>query len=253
MTTNLDLPLLPSADQIRRREFATIRRGYDPDQVRDFLTQIAAQIEAIEIELREARMQLGVTAAATAAAKPVEAPVPTEDPYDRLAQRFKDMIAAADRESEGIIAQAKTDAEDMLAAARTEADGVRLDAQSRAEELRQQADEYLTSAREESDRVLAGLAERRRHLAHQIEQMHEQLLAAAASLELGLAEGSTVTAPGDRTAGDVVERYEQMLETEVELGAGMSHLDLDFDGDAEGVEGGGPEARETSEELPPEG
>nr|MBA3690827.1 DivIVA domain-containing protein [Actinomycetota bacterium] len=31
----LDLPLLPSADQIRRREFATIRRGYDAEQVRD--------------------------------------------------------------------------------------------------------------------------------------------------------------------------------------------------------------------------
>ena len=30
--TNLDLPVLISAEQIRRREFVTIRRGYDPDQ-----------------------------------------------------------------------------------------------------------------------------------------------------------------------------------------------------------------------------
>ena len=35
MTKDLDLPLLPSAEQIRRREFATVRRGYDPDQVRE--------------------------------------------------------------------------------------------------------------------------------------------------------------------------------------------------------------------------
>ena len=26
--SDLDLPLLPSADQIRRRQFATVRRGY---------------------------------------------------------------------------------------------------------------------------------------------------------------------------------------------------------------------------------
>jgi len=37
MTNDLDLPLLPSAEQIRRREFATVRRGYDPDQVREYL------------------------------------------------------------------------------------------------------------------------------------------------------------------------------------------------------------------------
>ena len=33
MATDIDLPFLPSAAQIRRREFATVRRGYDPDQV----------------------------------------------------------------------------------------------------------------------------------------------------------------------------------------------------------------------------
>ena len=41
--TNLDLPVLISADQIRRREFVTIRRGYDPDQVRAYLEQLADQ------------------------------------------------------------------------------------------------------------------------------------------------------------------------------------------------------------------
>ncbi len=40
-TSDLDMPLLPSAEQIRRREFATVRRGYDPQQVRAYLTSIA--------------------------------------------------------------------------------------------------------------------------------------------------------------------------------------------------------------------
>ena len=40
-TSDLDMPLLPSAEQISRREFATVRRGYDPQQVRAYLTSIA--------------------------------------------------------------------------------------------------------------------------------------------------------------------------------------------------------------------
>jgi DivIVA domain-containing protein len=234
MTANLDLPLLPSADQIRRREFASVRRGYDPDQVRDFLTQVAGQVESIEVELREARMQLEANAATASIARPAEPTPPPEDPYDRLAQRFKDMIASADREAESIIARAKADAEEMLDTARGEADEVRLDAQSRAEEQRQQAEEYLTTAREESDRALAGLADRQRDLARKIEHMHEQLLAAAASLEFGMEGGSTASHPGDGTQVDPVDRYEEMLDTEVELGAGMSGLDLDFDDRGEG-------------------
>ena len=56
MSTRLDLPLLPSAEQIRRRMFARVRRGFDPDQVRDYLLQIADQIETLEGEVREARL-----------------------------------------------------------------------------------------------------------------------------------------------------------------------------------------------------
>jgi len=43
--SELDLPLLPNADQIRRRMFATVRRGFDPDQVREYLKQVADQVE----------------------------------------------------------------------------------------------------------------------------------------------------------------------------------------------------------------
>src|SRR5436853_5666230 len=54
--SDLDLPLLPSADQIRRRKFATVRRGYDPDQVDDYLKQVAEQVEALETDLRDERL-----------------------------------------------------------------------------------------------------------------------------------------------------------------------------------------------------
>jgi DivIVA domain-containing protein len=50
-SSDLDMPLLPSAEQIRRREFATVRRGYDPQQVRAYLTSIANQVGTLEHEL----------------------------------------------------------------------------------------------------------------------------------------------------------------------------------------------------------
>ncbi len=37
MSSDLDLPVLMSAEHIRRREFVAVRRGYDPTQVREFL------------------------------------------------------------------------------------------------------------------------------------------------------------------------------------------------------------------------
>ncbi len=231
MTTELDLPLLPSAEQIRRREFASVRRGYDPDQVRDFLFQIAEQVKLLEGELAEAKLQ--VEALPPQAAEPAPAE-PQEDPYERIAQRFKELMASADQESERIVAEAGTKAEQMLEAARGEADSIKLDAQAHAEEARQQGSEFLAKAQEESERVLSGLAARRRDLARQIEEMHARLLAAARNLEFAL--GADAPRSERAASGDHVERYEDMLGDE--LDADLPSLDLNFeDEDAASAEG----------------
>jgi DivIVA domain-containing protein len=46
-TRGTDLPT-PRSDQIRRRQFATVRRGFDIPSVRRYLEQLAAQVEALE-------------------------------------------------------------------------------------------------------------------------------------------------------------------------------------------------------------
>jgi DivIVA domain-containing protein len=63
--TNLDLPVLISGEQIRRREFVTIRRGYDPDQVRIYMDQLADQVELMQALLREARHEAEAAIRAT--------------------------------------------------------------------------------------------------------------------------------------------------------------------------------------------
>src|SRR2546427_12482437 len=102
MSADLDLPLVPSADQIRRREFASVRRGYDPDQVRDYLAQVANQVESMERELGEARLAAEAPAVLPAAAPVEEAAPPREatkdDAYEKLSRRIANLIAAADHE-----------------------------------------------------------------------------------------------------------------------------------------------------------
>ena len=216
MSNELDLPLLPSADQIRRRQFATIRRGYDPDQVHDYLNQVATQVETLEKGLRDARVEAGSKpgrsqmspgealaaqmASAPPSAPPAQIPAAltspahpqsTDDAYERLAKRFTGLIRSADEEATRILAGAKADAARITEEARSEADRIRVDAQARAEEARQQGSETLVKAREEADRILGGLSQRRETLVTQMQDMQSRLLSVASDLEVAMKERSS--------------------------------------------------------------
>src|SRR3954453_4183190 len=84
-STELDLPLLPSAEQIRRREFATIRRGYDPEQVRNYLGQVAAQVETLEGQIRDARLEAESARPPTVIPEPEVPTPPAVDTYEEFA------------------------------------------------------------------------------------------------------------------------------------------------------------------------
>ena len=84
-TTNLDLPILISAEQIRRREFVTIRRGYDPDQVRGYLEQLADQVELMRVLLRDAQAEAQTALRRTSAQS-------RHDPYLQLGERVASVI-----------------------------------------------------------------------------------------------------------------------------------------------------------------
>jgi DivIVA domain-containing protein len=193
-SAELDLPLLPSAEQIRRREFATIRRGYDPEQVRDYLRQVAAQVETLERQVREARLEAESVRSTAPQHEPevqpeVQPEVPTTpevDPYEELAVRLADLIRAADGQAGRIMSEAQTEASRQMNEARAEADRIRTDAQSQAEEARQQGDEVLHHAKIEAERTLSTLSTRREHLVDQLQQMQTRLLGVAQELESAL-------------------------------------------------------------------
>ncbi len=210
-TSDLDMPLLPSAEQIRRREFATVRRGYDPQQVRTYLTSIAKQVGTLERELSQLRLEVGSAAARGEAstATPPSAPAPasseTGDPYDALSKRFAGLIEVADQEAERILENARSESELALDQARTEADRIRVDAQAHAEESRQEGTDLLERARTESSRVLAGLGERRRELIRQLEEMRSKLLTVADDLVVPVEQAARAEAEDAGLVQPVVE------------------------------------------------
>jgi DivIVA domain-containing protein len=173
--TELDLPVLISAEQIRRREFVTIRRGYDPHQVRDYLAQLADQVDLMASMIREARLEADAAMRDNAQ--------PKVDPYERLAQRVASVIREADETAERLQVEGRRDADRMLAEARADADRIRTDAQAKAEEARDSAERSLREAKEHADRTLSGLSSRRQSLVGELTQMQERLLGVARELE----------------------------------------------------------------------
>jgi cell division initiation protein len=180
--TELDVPLLPNAEQIRRRMFASVRRGFDPDQVRDYLRQVADQVGTLEREVREARLQ-------AEAALQQAASRSGRDPYAELGERLAEVIRAADQQAASITRAAKEQADRLVSEARAEADRVRLDAQSKAEEARQSGEEALRGARAEAERTLSELVTRKGSLVEQLASMQERLLAVAKDLDGAIGSG----------------------------------------------------------------
>ena len=200
MSTSDDmlLPPPPSAEQIRRREFATVRRGYDPEQVRAYLASVADQIELLEQELNQVRLELSSAASRgelTTDQATASAPAPpAEDPYEALSKRFAGLIETADQEAEKMLTNAKAEAKRALDQARSEADRIRVDAQAHAEEGRQEVANLVERATTEADRVFSALGERRRSLASQLEGMRAKLIAMAEDLSLPIEEAARADA-----------------------------------------------------------
>jgi len=185
-STELDLPFLPVSDKIRRVEFATIRRGYDPEQVREYLQQIAKQVDTLEQELREARLRTAPQEQVVA----LPAQGPADDPYERLAARVADVLRASDEQAEKILQDAYKEAALTLVEARSETSRIRVDAQSRAQDARQQGDAILQNAKVEAERVLSSLSARRETFVEQLQQMRSRLIGVAQELETAIDEPS---------------------------------------------------------------
>jgi DivIVA domain-containing protein len=197
-TGDRNMPLLPSAEQIRRRDFGMVRRGYDPQEVRAYLSSIARHVETLERELNKLRLEAASDAAKieqmAGSVTASDPSTPAEDPYDALSKRFAALIEMADQEAERILEKARSESKRAIDEARGEADRIRVDAQARAEETRQEVADLLRRAKMDSDRALSGLAERRRNLVSELAEMRGKLIAVAEYLAPPIEEAARADA-----------------------------------------------------------
>jgi len=195
-TREPDLSPSASAGRNRQPTFATVFRGYDPNQVAEYLSGVADHVEALESnvhqlesELKEARQ--GITAGDT---------VGGQDPYDGISPRVADLVrtfdqdverlrAEAEAEVQRLVADARTESERLMADARTDAERTRLSAQDEAAQTRAEAERTLREARLESDQALSTLVARRDALVDELRAMRDRMLDTAKDLESTI-EGS---------------------------------------------------------------
>jgi DivIVA domain-containing protein len=157
--------------------FSIVKKGFDPDEVRGFLSQVAQSLtkandHASTMEQRARQAVIRMQQAEQAAASVAPAVVPTSPPEPaRAAQKLDDTetisrtLLLAQRTADEHIAAAKADATSMTTTARTEAERLVREAHEQAalviadsrSEARRSADAERSRAEEELQRLLARL------------------------------------------------------------------------------------------------
>jgi len=197
-----DLPDM-SADLIAGRRFGQTWRGYDPDEVKQFLARVSAQvrllrerIEAAESARRDAEQRAshpemdeaalmsavgeetaGILRSARSAAAEITAKAEAnaealvaaaEAKAADLVERAESLLASRTGEAEAsaaeILASAESEAEDLSQTAQTEAEAL-------AEEAAQKYKEMIQAAQDVRETILSDLARRRNLAAVQIDQL----------------------------------------------------------------------------------
>ncbi len=177
--------LSPSSEQIRYHEFETQRRGYDPAQVRDYLTQVAKWIGALKKRVRALEEELAA-AREGASSEPATAALEGPDPYDQVAARAATVLRAADEyaaevraradeRAELAMAQATARADERLEQARQEAERIVTEAEGRASNVRAGSEELMQQAQESAHRLLAEAQPRRDAMVQDLRAVHQDI------------------------------------------------------------------------------
>src|SRR6266545_4729258 len=165
---------------VRTKEFAQVRRGYDPDQVRRYLRTVATWMDDLETDLAEAR-----AAAGSGGAEQAEVRESREDLYAALGVRVAEVLRTAEGVAEQVTRETQETAQRLLDEARAEA----LSLRHRAQE---EAAGALENARIEAERTITSLSERRTVLAAELHATKSRLMGIVTQLEEKAEEESHV-------------------------------------------------------------
>ncbi|MCU1491613.1 MAG: hypothetical protein JWM85_3018 [Acidimicrobiaceae bacterium] len=168
-------------EELATRSFATVRKGFDPQAVRRFLEEAAAQLRVARASEGELRSLLEDAERRAAAPVLDEATLTaavgaeTVKVLQAAHQAANEVTAKAESRAAGLLAQAEGRLAEANTAAAQEAERLRADARREIAEneaaTRQECRAMVEEAREARRRILADLAARRRDLHVQLEQI----------------------------------------------------------------------------------
>ena len=145
---------------INEVEFHQKMRGYDPDEVDDFLERVATAVTAMHERLREAgeRSTQAERRAAELEQRLREAPTaaPTSSTIEEESETIRRTLVLAQRTADAAIKEAEEEAQGAIRAAREQADQIHRDAQEQAQRLVAEAEaEARKSADDTRQRLVA--------------------------------------------------------------------------------------------------
>ena len=191
--------------------FDRVKRGFAPDQVADYLKQVAAKVLMMETRLEETRNELfearnerDAARAELAAARP--------DAYQGVSERMTELMRAFDQqvgdlhrdaqaEADRILLDVRTDADRILDQAREQAESITADAREEAERTRSRAqldeaearvlaDRIVADAKEEANRAESDIAIMRNSTLESFRDIRSRTLAALGELESVIEHGA---------------------------------------------------------------
>ncbi len=181
-----------SSQAIQDVEFTVVRRGYDPEEVRSFLSRLAAGLDEMRSHL------VASDARARAAMARVQELSAKDSSGD--ADTISKALVMAQRAADAAISDAQRQASSMVAAAEQQSQGLLADAHAQAQDVLQTA-EIDAKVRLEQD--LAVLAERRLALSNEVDHLGGQVVSSrdrvAEAIELlqgALRSALVVSGPG---------------------------------------------------------
>ena len=182
-------------EDIINRDFLVGLRGYDKDEVRQFLVEIADAHGAVLAELEQARY--AASSAVATEVTPTPAPAPAGDDFENLGAS----VAAIIRQAKASADELKAEAQAQIAADRHAADAdidraneeaavIRADARAQLEQARAEAERLVTEATERCRQIQiehdARMANREEEFARREANARQRLTEATEELQLAL-------------------------------------------------------------------
>jgi DivIVA domain-containing protein len=203
------VPMELSPQAVAAAAFKTVKRGYDPDEVRSYLLEVSAALEAShqQATAMEARARAAIAKLQDATQEAAAAPPSPRDDADVISRT----LVLAQRTADAAVAEAQAEAAQITERAGAEANAMRQSAAAEAQRLLAEANAEAERVKSDEQRRaeddVARIAARRDALLADVEQLEHHVVAqrervrhaSMALLELAdsVSDGSTA----DITAG----------------------------------------------------